>query len=796
MDKAKSVVINSPIGKQEIDSGGSPIGVARLDVGKSYANIGELLQKYINDSDQDAWAEIKAKIDYTYESLDFALSSLEKETTFSQEINSRLEKGQKLLFKPNLVNPSNIDPQTHGPDLGYTACTEWGFIAALMRWFHDKIGVSYHQMTIGEAATAMTAMAGQYSVINPEGKTITPEAVIEGKSGNFYGGWGFYFTRQYLSETLGPNANDNPMNGYQESETGTYIPPGLVSDKLMVYDLNRIYDDPNKGKSCEIPDGVNYKSITLHKAIVGGNPDDSDDLKAYPGCVLINVPKFKVHAITLFTNIIKNLGIGLYPMQYASGGDYKWDYSLPHDTPVTGIKGGIPHQVWVPEMDFNTGIPKRDSSGAYIVNKTGGITATMIDIIKATSNQDIFMMHIVDGIEAINIDHQGMGSGVKESEGIVFIGLDPVATDLLSARYMFSNVSLKQALEVNVDDGTGGSFPQEVPIPTVEGDNIISNKGYDCPLSRDICFEKADERGLGQRQYYVVGHDQVTDSPVVSIQGHLGTVSNNTFSDLITDRLYFDMFSVPWDLQKTTLNYMDAVDKLEGTTIKDDFLKSFDEDGDGIVTYEEYGKKGVFGVFLHVAGDMISELGSEELGYLKGHFKALSRMYKNSDKQFNTEGHDVMKEFYLATACSAALQISQLEMEVPDPFVPGLTCGKGNWPSFQLANFFQTGVMLFGAGFPYSIASPSLYASLLFYADLIQNGGQYAGKIRSQPDPEAINRYMADVSSDKIKPLDFTFYVPAGFDNLSGTPIPNVKVTEDPAKIFTASLEGGKEIWP
>ena len=253
----------------------------------------------------------------------------------------RLKKGQKLLFKPNLVGVQNIDPQTHGEVPSSTTNTEWAFIAALMRWFHEKLDVSYHQMMLGEAATFMPAIAKVYSMINPSGKTVTVEAALEGKCDDFYGGWGFYFVRKYLSETLEPGAVDNPMNGYEESVKGIYIPPGLVSDKLMLYDLNRIFDDTTKGRDIQVPNGVNFKSITLHKVIVGGNPNDPKDVEAYPGCILINVPKFKVHAITLFTNIIKNLGIGLYPMQSTKSGDHKWDYSVPHDV-APGMKRRYP----------------------------------------------------------------------------------------------------------------------------------------------------------------------------------------------------------------------------------------------------------------------------------------------------------------------------------------------------------------------------------------------------------------------------------------------------------------------
>jgi hypothetical protein len=633
-------------------------------------------------------------------------------------------------------------------------------------------------------------------MINPYERTVTPEAVIEGRTGDFYGGWGFYFARKYLTESAAGNTDDDPMRGFEESMEGTYIPPGHISDKLMVYDLNRIFDDPAKGRDCIVPDGVNYQSITLHKVIVGGAPEDPEDIKAYPGSILVNVPKLKVHAITLFTNVIKNLGIGLYPTQYSSANNYKWDYSLPHDTTITGIKGRIPHEIWVPDMDHRTGLPKRDAAGNYIVEKTGGINATMIDVIKATSRQDIFMIHIVDAIEAINVDHQGINLGEKAPEGMVFSGLDPVATDTLSARYMFSNVPLKEAGNVELKGGTAGGFPQAVPIPALDGNNIVSNTGYDCPLARDKCFEDAVKRGMGQTRYYVVGHDRVTDLPLVSILGHLGTVKDGAFSDLITTTLFYDTFSSPWDMQRTMFSYMEAVDNLEGTSIKKDFLEACDEDGDGIVTYEEFGKKGALGTYLHMGAHMISELGTEELGFLKGHFKAFSRTYKNSDPRFNKHGHNVMKELFLAFTCSAALKISRLDMEFPDPFVPGLTCGKGKWPSFQLARYVQTGFLLYGQEFPNKITFPSLYTAAFFYADLTQNRGQYVGRTRHKPDPEAASRYVSDLSKGKEKPLDFVFYIPAGFDNLLGAPVPNVEVTDNPGKILTVSFEGETEIWP
>jgi hypothetical protein len=794
MNGANGSVIDSPIGKQEIDSEGSPVGVVRVDVDKSYAGVGGLLQDYINDSNQQAWDRIKAKIDYTYDMLDLALRPLEMETNLTKEIKARLGKGQKLLFKPNLVMPSSIDPQTHGPDTGSTTVTDWTFIAALMRWFHDKMDISYYRMCVGEAATAMSPTAGYYSMYHPDGNRVTTESVMEGKSGNFYGGWGFYFARKYLAESLGADATDDPMNGHEESVSGTTIPPGHVSDKLMLYDLNRIFDDPTKGRDIPVPNGINYDFITLHKAIIGGNPEDPDDMAAYPGAILINVPKLKVHNIALFTNIIKNLGIGLYPMQFARTGGHKWDYSNPHNR-MPGMKSGIPHEVWVPELDFETGLPRRDEEGQYIVNKTGGITATMIDIIKAVVNQDIFMIHVVDGIEAINFDHTGTLMAKREPEGMVFAGLDPVAADLLCARYLFSNIPMEEALKTGVDDGAGGCFPQSVPIAKVDGKNIVTETDYDCPLSRDICFRKAEERGLGQRRYYVLGHDAVTDTPLGSVKGHLGSIENGKFTELITKTLFLDVFKMPWDMQKTVFSYMDAVDNLEGSSLKKTFLDAFDEDGDGVVTYEEFGKKGIWGTVLHSAGETISRIGSEHLGYLKRGF-GRAPMLKTSDPSMNPDGHDMYKEFYMGSAILTAYRISQMDTEGDDPFLPGLTWGKGKWPSFALAQFFQMGVILFGAGFPNKIAFPSFYSAAFFYADHTQNESRYTGELRSEPNPEALDRYVSGVLNGQEKPLDFTLYVPAGYDNLSGSHVPNVEATSDPTRILTVSFKGGREVWP
>jgi len=798
MANPKVTTVDSSIGKREVDSAGAPIGVVRMETVKSYAGVGELLQDYINNGNEGAWREIKKKIDYTYQELDFALAALEAETGFSAEIKARVAKGQKLLFKPNLVSIFNIDPQTHGPTNASTTCTEWPFVAALMRWFHDKLDITYHQMSLGEAATTMSAAASWFSMMNPESKPVTTEAAIEGKAGGFYGGWGFYFARKYLAETHDSAHWDDPMKGYDESVSGMFVPPGFAEDKLLVYDLNRIVDEASKGRDIKVQDAANFPSITLHKAIVGGDPSNKEDRKAYPGCILVNVPKMKVHQITLLTNVIKNLGIGLYPMQAAEEGGaagFRWKYSVPYH-PIPGLKGGIPHSVWEAQTDPDTGIPKRDHAGNYMLKKTAGISGTMIDIIKAVMSQDIFMIHVVDAVEAINLDHTGTLPGTREAEGLAFAGLDPVATDLLCARYMFSNVPLDAALQSGLQDGNGGCFPQGVPVAVVEGDNIVTQLGYDCPLVRDTTFQYAEKRGIGKRQYFVVGRDAVADCPLVSIDGHLGGVTKGTFSDLITKALYFDIFKVPWDLQKTSFSYLEAVDKLTGSSLKKEFLDAFDEDGDGVVIYDEFGKNGMAGPFIAMMGVQVSTMGRERLGIHHGSFVINANLLKMSDPAWNPGGHDIIKHFYYGVRCLVAMQMSTLDMESQDPFLPSLTWGRGKWPSYALVTFVQLGGALYGNEFPNKIGFPSMYGHALRYAELSLNGGRYTGGVLLAPEPDGAQNYITAVLNGEAKPLDFTLYVPPGYGTLGGVTIPNVEETTDPAKLLNAVFSAGKEVWP
>jgi hypothetical protein len=353
---------------------------------------------------------------------------------------------------------------------------------------------------------------------------------------------------------------------------------------------------------------------------------------------------------------------------------------------------------------------------------------------------------------------------------------------------MFNNVSLEESLKIDLDDGIGGQFPQKVPIPTVDGSQIVTKTGYDCPIARDISFQSAEENGLGEARYYVVGRDVELDCPLVSLKGHLGSILNNAFSGRVTENLYYNARKMPWDLQKTIFHYFDSVAQLTGTNLKKGFLDTFDEDEDGEVSYEESGSRGISCARLYQVGLTSSIIGKEQLGYLRGPFGQAARRIKWSDPKWNPEKHDLFEETIYPTTCWTAYKMSQKEIESPDPYIPGLTWGKGKWPSFQLARHITLGTVIYGGRFPDNVAFESLYGWALLYAELTQNEGRYT--------PDTIERYITDLREGRERPLDFTFYVPEGYDTLNGSKMPNVRVTDDPNLILTAHFSASSEIWP
>ncbi len=791
----KDLIVDTPLGKKKVDSEGSPISGVRMEVSKAYGGIPALLQKVINENDQSAWQEIINKIDYIYSNLDFSLGNLDRETGFGEEVRSQIKLGKKLLFKPNIVAPLVIDANTHGEGSSAIVTTEWPLIAALMRWFHDQLDIHYHQMALGEASTStflIAELAGKLF-----GQAVSTEAILEGRYHDFYGGWGFYFVRKYLADCYPTSLQDDPMKGFEDSVLGNYLPPGKAKDRLMVYDLNKIHNDPSRGRTVTVPEGANFKEITLHKVIVGGDPGDAEDLQNYPGCVLINVPKHKIHAQDLLTNAIKNLGIGLYPTLCAfedKKSDETWKYSYPAQTLPT-YKGKLPHTPWMLKIDENTNLPVKDKNGEYIATKTAGMPGTQSDIIRAVQNQKVFMVHISDAINMVNISHNPDGRAVRIPEGFVWSSLDCVALDLFCARYCFKTVPMALALKLKEENDWPTEFVHQVPVAKVEGNNIITVEGVDSPLFRYHLYRYAEKRGVGQQKYYVVGWDKLTETPLASLGGHLGRVENANFVELITKTMYYNPNTILHGLQKTILSYAQANDTLTGSSLYKEFMDIFDENHDGIIDYDEMGRNGIETTqFSNLAYALDIQI-KEEYGVLKGGFKESIYYLKYSDQNWNEQKHDFTKEKLPIFKAAAAFDLSRLENINEDLFVKGMTYGRGRWPSWQTMNFVLPRDFLYGSLSLDSISPWSLYGKAFQYADKTFNAGGYTGNIdQNITDPNALAKYF-DAISNGADLLSFTFYVPVGWGRLDNNQIPNVEETADPQKIFTVHFNGEQEVW-
>jgi hypothetical protein len=178
---------------------------------------------------------------------------------------------------------------------------------------------------------------------------------------------------------------------------------------------------------------------------------------------------------------------------------------------------------------------------------------------------------------------------------------------------------------------------------------------------------------------------------------------------------------------------------------------------------------------------------------MQSSFRTISQSLKYSSPRWNPEGHDFAKDWVLVRACWVALGMSRAPEESKDPFFPGLTWGKGKWPTLQFAEYALGATSIYGPEYPKRPGLISLYGFAFQHADRKMNGGKYLGR-SSAPSPEAILKYKEDTAGGS-SPMDFMLYVPKGYGKLNGTRLPNIQETEDPGKVFTADFQSGKEVW-
>lgn len=436
-------------------------------------------------------------------------------------------------------------------------------------------------------------------------------------------------------------------------------------------------------------------------------------------------------------------------------------------------------------------MPYKNKDGKYAMERTDGFSGTQSDVISAVQSQNVFMLHVVDAINVLNLSHTDSSIAVKIPEGYIWMSLDCVALDLFSARYCFKTVPMVHAIQLKSKYNWPTEFVQNVPVAQDAEKNIVTTSWYDSPLFRYDLFRYAEERGIGQLRYYVIGRDSITKTPLCSLDGHLGRIENGKFVELITKTLYYNPLTILHDLQLTVLSYAKAVDKLTGSSLYRDFMTSFDENSDGVIDYDEK-SRGYETLICVIVAYQYDIMMKENFGALKGPFMTTSYIAKYSNADYNIQGYDFLKERTLVSYADSAFKMSQLNTIRSDLFIPGMLYGKGMWPSWETVKYIQTTLVIYGSQSSEKITLSSLYGLAFQYADKTSNAGTYTGSTeQTKSDADSINKYFDAISKGKT-PLNFVLYVPPEYGSLDGVSIPNVEETSDPEKVYTAHF---KEVW-
>jgi hypothetical protein len=783
-------MIETTIGLKSLDNRGSPVAVARMDPAQGYGENLLLIQKYINEGSETVWEDIRRRIDAVYFTVRSALDSLGHETAFMADVKKQLETGKKLLFKPNLVALPQIDPVTHGPNL-IGCCTPWEFPAAVMRWFHEDRGISYYRMAVGEASNFTPSAA--LEAARAWGESVTPQALMEGHQGHHYGGWGLYFIRKYLAECRTVDDREDPMRGFEDSIYGHSLPLGTVTDRLLCYDLNTIADDRSDGREISVPDGLNFKSITLHKAIVGGDPDNPEDRQKWPGCVLVSLPKLKIHIAELMTCCIKNLGIGLYPITTRKTdhrGDHDWMYGQPRLS-VPNLKATLPHARWELEYNPDTLEPVLDANGRPEYRRTGGIEACMSDMLRVLQETGIMTIHVADAIMCTNLSHCYPGSVILP-EGLVLAGLDPVAVDTLAARYLFSTVPMEKAESIRAENNLTSDVIQKTPMPRVDGNNIITGEGYDSPFSRYGMLAHCEKRGLGQRQFHVIGEDLWEGGQLASVEQRLGRVNNGCFTELRTENLYYTPAKTHMDLQAMSFTYLKANDALTGSNYMRQLLEALDDDGDGVIDYLESGHGSAMAVATYFDGILFEGLEQGEL--LRFKFLLSMNQTRLLRPEWNSQGLDIGAFKFITQSIALAFAMSRDKKVHQDPLYPCRSYGGGRWPSVQYVIQNLEFANIYGNSFPDRIdLLMSPFGMAFQYADLKFNHSGYVTPEAVTRNEDVIGGYKLAIKNG-VEKLPFTVFIPTGLGQDKDGFLQNVEETDIREKMFTASFGNG-ETW-
>ena len=136
--------------------------------------------------------------------------------------------------------------------------------------------------------------------------------------------------------------------------------------------------------------------------------------------------------------------------------------------------------------------------------------------------------------------------------------------------------------------------------------------------------------------------------------------------------------------------------------------------------------------------------------------------------------------------------------------MPTITAGKrATWGQPYLVNLILMAYIItllnrmYGAGYPERFDFMMAPYGVAFRYAASKWGSEAYQKLGTETmgfEEDYVGMYHKSLQNG-TKPLPFVFYVPEGYSMNNGQAIPNVKETDDPALIFTASFNDGAETW-
>jgi hypothetical protein len=256
--------------------------------------------------------------------------------------------------------------------------------------------------------------------------------------------------------------------------------------------------------------------------------------------------------------------------------------------------------------------------------------------------------------------------------------------------------------------------------------------------------------------------------------------------------MYFTPNKPLWDLQKTLFTYVEMNDKLTGSNYKNQVLKAFDQNGDGVIDFLERGR-GSMAPMMVYERSLQNQKNIDPLAALKIKFLTSALRVKLTNSKWNTGGYSIGGQGNLEQALSRAMEMSRAKEEKPDPMFPERTWGNGKWPSLQYTLYLQQFSDIYGRGFPERFdAERSLYGHAFNGAVLKSQKTQYYSTPGNRRE-DIIRKYHAAVAAGEVL-LPFTLYVPRGLGNYNQVTMPNVLETNDPDLILTVRFSDN-EVW-